>query len=146
VTGACVVADEKILPDDTAFDVVEHKRFDKLTPTEPTVGGPIVKPAMVTVTPVDAPIAAPVVVITNAVADVVPHVAVNPATLLAPDATVGTTDDAKKFVGYERVKALPDNKSDNGEKTIVTGTDILPDIRSEEAILNEASDKLRQNL
>ena len=42
---------------------------------------------------------APDVVITTDVAVVAPHVAVSPATLLAPDATVGVTDGAKKPEG-----------------------------------------------
>jgi hypothetical protein len=42
---------------------------------------------------------APDVVIITDVAVVAPHVAVSPATLLAPDATVGVTDGAKKPEG-----------------------------------------------
>jgi hypothetical protein len=56
---------------------------------------PIVKPLIVTVNAI-APIVAPDVVITRDVALVVPHVAVSPTTLLAPDDTIGVIDDAKK--------------------------------------------------
>ena len=64
----------------------------------PEVTAPNVIPQMVTVNSV-VPIVAPDVVITTDVAVVAPHVAVSPATLLAPDATVGVTDGAKKPEG-----------------------------------------------
>ena len=69
-----------------------------LIPNAFTVGKPIENPLIVTVNAV-VPIVAPDVVITNDVAVVAPHVAVSPATLLAPDATVGVTDGAKKPEG-----------------------------------------------
>ena len=53
------------------------------------------KPLIVTVN-ADAPIVAPDVVITNDVAVVGLHVTVSPATLLAPEATIGLMEDAKK--------------------------------------------------
>jgi hypothetical protein len=99
---------ETMLPDDTVLEI-EHKPSRKFTFTAPAVGGPIVKPPMVIVTTVAALMEAPEVVIETAVADVAPHVAVKPATLLAPEATVGTTEDAKKLGGYERTKELPDD-------------------------------------
>jgi hypothetical protein len=133
-----------MLPDETELDD-EHKRFRKLTPTEPAIGGPNVKPAMVTVTTADAAMAAPEVVMTTAVLEVAPHVAVKPATLLAPEPTVGTTEDAKKFAGYERVKMLPDATRPEGENTSVTGTDTLPDVLPEAAIPNVDKDILKQS-
>ena len=99
---------ETMLPDDTVLEG-GHKPFRKFTFTAPAVGGPIVKPPMVIVTTVAALMEAPEVVIVTAVADVAPHVAVKPATLLAPEATVGTTEDAKKLDGYERAKELPED-------------------------------------
>ena len=87
----------KIPPDDTAFEN-EHAFARNLTSTEPVVAAPIVKPLIVTVN-ADAGMAAPDVVIVTAVAEVAPHVAIKPATLLAPEATEGTTEDAKKFKG-----------------------------------------------
>ena len=84
-------------PDDTAFET-EHAFVRNLTSTEPAVDEPIVKPPIVTVN-ADAGMAAPDVVIVTAVAEVAPHVAVKPATLLAPEATEGTTEDAKKIKG-----------------------------------------------
>ena len=123
-----------ILPDDKALDD-GHVLFLKLTPAEPSVGGPIVKPLMVIVTATNALMTAPKIVITTAVAEVAPHVAVNPATLLAPEPTVGTTAAAKKFAGYERIKVLPDVTSPEGEKTTVVGTDTLPETRFESAML-----------
>jgi hypothetical protein len=59
---------------------------------------PIVNPLIVTVN-ADAPIVAPDVVITTDVAVVGLHVTVSPATLLAPDATLGVIDEAKKAEG-----------------------------------------------
>ena len=64
----------------------------------PAVTAPNVIPVMLTVNDV-VPIVAPDVVITTDVAVVAPHVAVSPAMLLAPDATVGVTDGAKKPEG-----------------------------------------------
>ena len=52
--------------------------------------------------------AAPDVVITTAVAEVAPNVAVNPATLLAPELVEGVTNETKKLEGYKRVKRLPE--------------------------------------
>jgi hypothetical protein len=69
-----------------------------VTPGAPAVNAPIMIPEIVTVN-TDVPIAAPDVVITTDVAAVAPHVAVRPETLLAPDATVGVTDGAKKPEG-----------------------------------------------
>jgi hypothetical protein len=134
---------ESMLPDDTAMEV-GHRNFRKLTRTAPAVGGPIVKPPMVMVTTAAELIEAPEVVITTAVADVAPHVAVKPATLLAPEATVGTTDDAKKLAGYERVKALPIGRREEEEKTRVRGTDDLPENRSEDAMPNIDTVMLKQ--
>ena len=88
---------KSIPPDDTAFEN-EHAFARNLTSTEPVVAAPIVKPLIVTVN-ADAGMAAPDVVIVTAVAEVAPHVAVKPATLLAPEATEGTTEIAKKLEG-----------------------------------------------
>ncbi len=87
-----------MLPDDKAFDG-EQKPVRNLNPPEPFVGGPIVKPLMVMVTAADGAMVAPDNVITTAVAEVAPHVAVKSVTLLAPEATVGVTDEAKKLEG-----------------------------------------------
>ncbi len=135
---------ETILPDDTVLEV-GHKPFRKLTFTAPAVGGPIVKPPMVIVTTAAALTKAPEVVIVTAVADVAPQVAAKPTTLLAPEATVGTTEDAKKLGGYERTKELPGNRRE-GEKTRVRGTDDLPETRSEAAIPNMEREMLKQGL
>ncbi len=134
---------ETMLPDDTVLEV-GHKAFRKLTFTAPAVGGPIVKPPMVIVTTAAELIKAPEVVIATAVADVAPHVAVIPGTLLAPDATVGTTEDAKKMDGYERTNEFPDNRYKEGEKTRVRGTDDLPETRSETAMTNMETEILEQ--
>ena len=133
-----------MLPLDTAFAEAGHKLFRNSTPTEPAVRGPIVKPLMVIVTTAVALIEAPEVVITTAVADVAPHVAVKPATLLAPEATVGTTEDAKKSAGYKRVKAVPEDMRDEGVNTRVRGTDDLPVYRSETDMPNMDRDMPKQ--
>ncbi len=59
---------------------------------------PIVSPLSVNVN-AEAPIVAPDVVMTTDVTVVAPHVAISPATLLAPAATAGVTDGAKKPEG-----------------------------------------------
>jgi hypothetical protein len=135
---------ETMLPDDTVLE--GHKPFRKLTFTAPAVGGPIVKPPMVIVTTAAASIEAPEVVIATAVADVALQFAVKLATLLAPEATVGTTEDAKKLGGYERTKELPSNRGEEGEKTTVRGTDDLPETRSEAAIPNMEREMLKQGI
>jgi hypothetical protein len=66
--------------------------------------------------------------------EVAPNVAVKPETLLAPEATVGTTSDAKKSYGYARPITLPETMELTEEKTRVTETDDLPGHRSEEEI------------
>jgi hypothetical protein len=60
---------------------------------------PMVKPLMVMVNTDDKLMEAPEIVKTTAVADVASHTAARPATLLAPAATVGVTDGAKKLGG-----------------------------------------------
>jgi hypothetical protein len=78
---------------------------------------------------------APDVVITTSLVVVALHVAVKPATLLAPEATVGITEEAKKLEGYETVRALPERMGEDGEKTRVTEMGDFPSSRSEVAIL-----------
>ena len=87
-----------MLPDATAKLAKVSEDVRTLTPAPPAVTAPNVIPLMLIVKTV-VPIVAPDVVITNDVAVVAPHVAVSPATLLAPDATVGVTDGAKKPEG-----------------------------------------------
>ena len=87
-----------MLPESTAKLATVSEDVRTLTPVAPAVTAPNVIPLILTVN-ADVPIVAPDVVITNDVAVVAPHVAVSPATLLAPDATVGVTDGAKKPEG-----------------------------------------------
>ena len=87
-----------MIPDATAKLAKRSEDVRTLTPVAPAVTAPNVIPLMLTVNDV-VPIVAPDVVITNDVAVVAPHVAISPATLLAPDATVGVTDGAKKPEG-----------------------------------------------
>ena len=116
-------------PDDTEVDI-EHTFDRNLTSAEPAVTAPILKPPIVTVN-ADAVMTAPDVVILTAVAEVAPHAAVKPATLLAPEANEGT-EDAKKLEGYERVKVPPERIGNDGVKPRVTEIDDLPDTLSEE--------------
>ncbi len=125
---------EKIPPDATACDN-EHMLVRSLT-SEPVVFGPIVNPPMVIANAADADMVAPEVDITTAVADVAPHAAVNSGTLLAPEATDGTTPDTKKLEGYKRVMIFPDKMGRTGVNLKVTETNDLPDNRSEDAIPN----------
>jgi hypothetical protein len=136
---------EIMLPDDSIFDIIGHKfKFARnATPAEPVVGGPIVKPLTVMVN-AEAGMAAPDVVITTAVAEVAPHVAVKPVTLLAPRATEGTTEDAKKLEGYERVRVLPDVIDADGENTRVTETDDFSANRSYEEMTKDEKEMLEQ--
>lgn len=60
---------------------------------------PMVKPLTVIVNTDDGLMEAPEIVKTTAVADVALHTAARPETLLAPAATVGATDGAKKLEG-----------------------------------------------
>ena len=76
-------------PEEMNTDVsIASEDVFKLTPTAPAVADPIVSPLSVNVN-AEAPIVAPDVVTTTDVAVVAPHVAVSPATLLAPAATAG---------------------------------------------------------
>ncbi len=63
------------------------------------VGYPSVNPRSVKVKANNDGIAAPAVVMMMDVVVVSPHVAVKPATLLAPAATTGVTEGAKKEAG-----------------------------------------------
>ncbi len=60
---------------------------------------PIIKPLTVMVNTDDGLMEAPEIVRTTAVVDVALHTAARPKTLLAPAATVGVTDGAKKLEG-----------------------------------------------
>ena len=85
-------------PEATKADASVSEDVCTLIPTAPAVTAPIMNPFIVTVN-ADAPIVAPDVVITTDVAVVGLHVTVSPATLLAPDATLGVIDEAKKPEG-----------------------------------------------
>ncbi len=87
------------------------------------------KPEIVT-TKASAGMAAPAVVMTTDVAVVALHVPVSPATLLLPVVTVGVMDGAKKPEGYVRVMVPPAGMGLAAVNPSVTGTDILPSMRS----------------
>ena len=138
-----ILADsEAIPPDDSTFEIL-HVFARNAMPTESVVAEPIVKPLMVTVN-ADVGMAAPEIVMTTEVAEVSPHTAVNPGTLLAPELTVGTTPDAKKLAGNDNVNALPNVMRIEEEKTKVTGTDVLRETRFEVAIMKEENEIIGQ--
>ena len=90
-----------------------------LTPIEPGVAAPIVKPLIVTVNAVVFTMEAPNIVSTTAVLLVAPHTMFMPVTLLAPAATTGVTNGAKKLCGYVRAKVPPDGMDTSGKNANV---------------------------
>ena len=88
------------------------------------------KPLIITVNAVVFLMAAPNIVSTTAVLLVAPHQTFRPVTLLAPAATTGVTNGAKKLCGYVRAKVPPDGMDTSGEKANVTETLLFPAIRS----------------
>ncbi len=120
------VTREAMPPDHTVFEI-EHAFVRNLT--DPAVDEPIVKPLIVIVN-TDAGMTAPDVVNVTATSEVSPNVVVKPITLLASESKKGTTEDAKKFEGYDRVKALPERIATDGEKPRVTETDDFPETLS----------------
>jgi hypothetical protein len=83
---------------------------------------------------------APAVVMTTEVALVVLHAPVSPATLLLPAATAGVMDGAKKPEGYVSVMVPPEGMGFNEVKPSVTGTNVLPGIRSSFKIRKDTFD------
>jgi len=100
---------------------------------------PIVIPLMVIVN-ADALMEAPEIVMTTAVEEVALHVAARPETLLAPVATVGVMEEAKKFEGQLRVMVPPEGIGVVAVKARVTGTDDLPAMRSDEAMVKDTDE------
>ena len=88
-----------MLPDSTALDSIRSDDVCTVTCGPPGVTRPIVNPLKVTENNVDDRTAAPAVVMMTEVAVVAPHVAVKPATLLAPSTAKGVTEGAKKESG-----------------------------------------------
>ena len=86
-------------PDDTNEGAYVSVDVCMLTPIEPGVAAPIVKPLIVTVNAVVFPMAAPNIVSMTAVLLVMLHVTFMSVTLLAPVATMGATNGAKKLGG-----------------------------------------------
>ena len=121
-----------MVPDDTSEGAYASDDVCTLTPIELGVAAPIVKPLIVTVNAVVIPMAAPNIVSTTAVLLVAPHVTFRPVTLLAPAATTGVTNGAKKLGGYVRAKVPPDGMGTSGENANVAETLPFPAIRSNE--------------
>ena len=93
------VKEERMGPDGTGVDGDAPDDVCTVTATEPGVAAPIVKPQIVTVNAVVFSMAVPDIVSTTAVLLVTPHVTFIPVKLLAPVATTGATNGAKKFGG-----------------------------------------------
>ena len=108
------------------------------------VASPMVKPVIVT-TNADAGMAAPAVVMTTAVAVVALHVPNNPTMLLPPAAKVGVMDGAKKPEGNLSVMVPPEVTAFAGVNPSVTGTAVLPALRSDTAILKYTSEMGRNS-
>ncbi len=94
------------------------------------------KPLIVTVNAAVLLMAAPNIVNTTVVLFVAPHVTFRPITLLAPTATTGVTNGAKKLGGYVKAKVPPDGMEASGENSNVTETLPFPEIRSNEDMLS----------
>jgi hypothetical protein len=92
----------------------------------------VIKPLMVMFFKYPYPgIAAPAVVMMTEVVVVAPHVAVKPATLLPPAATVGVTEGMKKPEGYVKVMVPPGGIRPNND--VLNDTfKVTLDARSEE--------------
>ena len=119
-----------MLPDSTACDAISSDDVCTVTCRPPAVGYPNVNPFNVTVNADEDGIAAPAVVMTTEVAVVALHVAFKPATLLPPAATMGMTDGAKNPEGYVSVTVPPAATGFAALNPSVTGTDVLPALRS----------------
>ncbi len=88
-----------MLPECTAADAKSSDDVCTVTNTTPAVGYTNANPLKVKAKADADGITAPAVVMTMDVLVVAPHVAVKPATLLAPAATTGVTEGAKKEAG-----------------------------------------------
>ena len=88
-----------MLPECTAADAKRSDDVCTVTSAPPAVGYPNAIPLKVKVKAANDGIAAPAVVMTMDVFVVAPHVAVKPATLLAPAATTGVKEGKKKAAG-----------------------------------------------
>ena len=102
-----------------------------LMPFELGVATPKVNPLTVTLKAATLPIIPPDVVSTTAVLLVAPQMMFRPLMLLAPEATTGVTNGAKKSDGYVKTMVPPDGMTDTGENDNFTSTFVLPAMRSE---------------
>ena len=124
-------------PEATGSDTTGSALVDTVMPSAPLVAAPIVRPLMVMVK-ADALIDAPDVVITKDVAVVALQLAVSPATLLAPAATMGVTEEAKKPAGKVSVMVPLEGRDVTGVKAKVMDTPVLKARRSDVAMANES--------
>jgi hypothetical protein len=123
-------------PDDTKVGAYTSADVCTLMPIESGAAAPIVKPLMVTVNAVVFLMAAPIIVNATVVLFVAPHVTFRPITLLAPVATTGVTNGAKKLGGYVKTKVPPDGMEASGQNCKVTETLPFPAIRSNEDMIS----------
>ena len=105
---------------------------------DPDVAAPMVKPLNVTVNSADALMVAADVRSTTDVAPVEVQSSLKPGTLLAPSATTGVTEGAKKLGGYVRVIVPGAFIDDPGENDKVADTFALEATRSAEEMFKTA--------
>ncbi len=127
----------KPMEDSVSVDVCTLKPSGALAPLFP-----IVNPLIVIVKLDDALIDEPDVVIITEVLEVKLHAATRLEILLAPAATVGVTDGAKKLEGTKREMVPPEGMAVFGVNTKVMGTLDLPTTRSRCAIVKENDETL----
>jgi hypothetical protein len=118
-------------PDETYVGACASDDVCMLMSFEPGVAAPIVKPLMVTLKAATLPILPPDVVSTTAVLLVAPQMMFRPLILLAPGATTGVANGAKKSDGYVKTMVPPDGMTDTGENDNVIDAFVLPAMRSE---------------
>ena len=105
---------------------------------DPAVAAPMVKPLNVTVNAADALMVAADVRSTTDVAPVEVQSSLKPGTLLAPSATTGVMEGAKKLGGYVRVIVPGSSIDDPGENDKVADTFALEATRSAEEMFKTA--------
>ena len=130
------VTDEEMNPDATGVDATVSEDVLTMIPIASGVADPIVKPLMVTENAVFS-IVAPDVVTTMEVAVVALHVAVSPATLVAPGAIVGVTPGTKKPEGYMSVMVPPPGIERNGVNPNVIVAGETPVMRFNEGMIKK---------
>jgi len=135
------VKEDRMGPDGTSENGIAPDAICTAIALEPGVAAPMAKPLMVTVNAKVALMVVPDVVSTTAVPFMDPHVMFRLGTLLAPAATKGVIEDAKKLSGYIRVMESPGGIAVVTVKVRVTGTLDLKAMRLDDSMTNFDSSK-----